>query len=116
MANKSESKSESEGRTPTKDTTPTESGPEARGQKGAATLEEALEQQDKLAKQQDATIISEGKAETQETAAESAEAQAEAEAALMERDDEVYGRTPPTEDELSGQSTTNAAEAAAEKA
>jgi hypothetical protein len=112
MSNTKETK---EAPAPTKAVTPTAEGPEARGQKGAATLEEALDQQDKLAKQQDAAIVSEGKAEVEETAADYADAQAEAVDELVARDDEVYGRTAPTEDELAGTSTTNAAEAAAEK-
>lgn len=95
---------------------PTAEGPEASHQKSADTLEEALAMQDAITKENAEAIAAEGQATAEETAAAYEEERAEAEDALMERDDEVYGRTVPTEAEATGTSTTNAAEAAAEKA
>ena len=69
-------------------------GPEASGQKGAATLEEAMAQSDALARGQSAEAAEESGEAKAEADAEAEAAIAEAGAAQEARDDEVYGRTP----------------------
>src|SRR5580765_8400856 len=78
--------------------TPTEES----GQKSAATLEEAMAQQDADARETNNTAAEEGQAEQQATAEESAAAIEEAGAELEARDDEVYGREPGGEDRRIG--------------
>jgi len=80
------------------DTNPPATGPEAEGQKSAATLEEAMAQQQEIATQQSKEVAAEGEATAEETAAAYEAERAEAEAALIARDDEVYGRTPEAQD------------------
>lgn len=80
----------------------TNTGPEASGQKSAATLEEAMAQQDKDAREANGTTADEGAdalaAKNEETNAAIEEAGAAQEA----RDDEVYGRVPGAEDRRPG--------------
>ena len=77
-------------------------GPEAAGQRSAATLEEALAKQDELGREGS----DEGAAESGEAkaaaAAEAEAAIAEAGAAQEARDDAVYGREPGGEDRRVG--------------
>jgi hypothetical protein len=80
------------------DTNPPATGPEAEGQRSAATLEEAMAQQQEIATGQSEDIAAEGEATAEETAAAYEAERAEAEAALIARDDEVYGRTPEAKD------------------
>jgi len=60
----------------------------------AASLEEAMAQQDELARGQSAEAAEQSGAEKAEAEAEANAAIAEAGAAQEARDDEVYGRTP----------------------
>jgi len=75
---------------------------EQSGQQSAATLEEAMAQQDKLAREANNTVAEDGQATAEETAAASAAAIEEAGAAQEARDDEVYGREPGGEDRRPG--------------
>ena len=88
--------------TPTAGRAATTDGPEARGQKGAASLEEAMAQSDALAKEQNTAIAEEGAAEQAATAEESAAAIEEAGAAQEARDDAVYRREPGGETAVPG--------------
>ena len=75
---------------------------EQSGQKSAATLEEAMAQQDQLAREANNTAAEEGADAQAVSAEESAAAIEEAGAAQEARDDEVYGREPGGEDRRPG--------------
>jgi hypothetical protein len=82
--------------------TETEVGPEASGQKSAASLEEALQMQDEQARAANTAASEEAAAELAEVEATTNEAIAEAGAAQEARDDEVYGREPGAVDRRLG--------------
>lgn len=80
-----------------KDTEP-EQGPEATRAKGAASLEEAMAESDRLNREAGEQAMAESGAAKAEAEAEANAAIAEAAAAQEARDDEVYGRTPAEPD------------------
>jgi hypothetical protein len=82
--------------------TMTGTGPEARGQKSADTLEEAMAMQDKLAREANGTLTEDQMSEQRQLDEEERAKLEEAGAALEARDDAVYGREPGGEDRRVG--------------
>lgn len=83
-------------------TTEDREGPEARGQRSADTLEEAMAMQDKLAREGNEELTEEQSAEKAAKRDEVAQEIEEAGKAQEARDDEVYGRVAGAEDRRPG--------------